>query len=61
VPSLVDALEAVFVLLFLAGVALVHVPAALVLGGVLGALACERASAKRRAGAVGAAGRGGER
>ncbi|MFD7093388.1 hypothetical protein [Streptomyces xanthophaeus] len=34
----------------LLGVALVNVPAALVLGGVLGVVACERASARRETG-----------
>jgi uncharacterized membrane-anchored protein YitT (DUF2179 family) len=41
-------LEVVFVLLFLAGVALVYVPAALILGGLLGVVAVERASARGR-------------
>lgn len=36
-----------FVLVFLAGVGMWSVPAALVLGGVLGVLACERRSAAR--------------
>lgn len=39
------AVEVAFVLMFLAGVALVFVPAALMLGGVLGVVAVERASA----------------
>lgn len=43
-----DAFEVVFVLVVVAGVALWSVPAALVLGGVVGVLACERASADRR-------------
>lgn len=42
-------IESVFVLVGLVGVGLVNVPAALVLGGVLGVLACERAAAERRA------------
>lgn len=41
------AVEVVFVLVFLAGVALVYVPAALIIGGVLGVVAVERASARR--------------
>lgn len=44
----VDAFEVVFVLVVVAGVALWSVPAALVLGGAAGVLACERASAKGR-------------
>ncbi|MEU3346409.1 hypothetical protein ABZ723_15765 [Streptomyces sp. NPDC006700] len=43
------ACEVAFVVLVLAGVALVNVPAALVLGGLAGVLACERALADRRA------------
>jgi hypothetical protein len=43
----VDLLEVGFVLVLLAGVALWSVPAALVLGGALGVLACERRSAAR--------------
>ncbi|MCL6733299.1 hypothetical protein [Streptomyces neyagawaensis] len=50
-------LEVVFVLVLVAGVALWSVPGALVLGGVLGVLACERALADRR---VPGEGRGGE-
>ncbi|WP_406365284.1 hypothetical protein [Streptomyces sp. NBC_00645] len=42
-------LETVFVLVAVAGLALWSVPAALVVGGVLGVLACERALADRRA------------
>ncbi|MYS47543.1 hypothetical protein GTY23_41515 [Streptomyces sp. SID5998] len=55
-------LEVVFVLVVVAGLALWSVPVALVVGGVLGVLACERAAADRRAarGAVGRQG-GGER
>lgn len=41
--KLLHLLEVAFVLLALCGVALVHVPTALVLGGVLGVLAVERA------------------
>jgi len=37
------ALELVFVGVLLAGVALIYVPAALILGGILGVWACERA------------------
>jgi hypothetical protein len=48
VPWLV-VLETVFVLVVVAGLGLWSVPAALVVGGVLGVLACERASADRRA------------
>lgn len=40
-------LEALFVLVIVAGVAMVSVPAALILGGVLGVLAVERATARR--------------
>jgi hypothetical protein len=42
------AVELVFVMVFLAGVALVYVPAALILGGVLGVVAVEKASAMLR-------------
>lgn len=42
-----ELLEVGFVLVFLAGVALCSVPAALVLAGVLGVLACERRSVAR--------------
>ncbi|MFJ8347636.1 hypothetical protein ACIQ9J_14930 [Streptomyces sp. NPDC094153] len=42
------AIEVAFVVLVLAGAALVYVPAALVLGGLAGVLACERALADRR-------------
>lgn len=42
-------LEAVFVLVAVAGLALWTVPGAVVAGGVLGVLACERASADGRA------------
>lgn len=42
-------LETVFVLVVVAGLGLWSVSAALVVGGVLGVLACERASADRRA------------
>jgi uncharacterized membrane protein AbrB (regulator of aidB expression) len=38
--------EAAFVVLFLAGVAMLHVPAALMLGGVLGVVATERQMAR---------------
>lgn len=56
------AFEVVFVLVVVAGVALWSVPAALVLGGVVGVLACERASAVRRvAGGRRGGGVGGER
>jgi hypothetical protein len=40
------ALEVVFVLLVVIGVALVSLPAALVLAGLVGVVACERASAQ---------------
>jgi hypothetical protein len=43
------AAEVLFVLAGLAGVGLWSIPAALVCAGVLGVLACERASADRRA------------
>lgn len=42
-------LETAFVLVLVAGLGLWSVPAALVVGGVLGVLACERALADRRA------------
>lgn len=59
---LLDLVEAAFVLVFLVGVGLVFLPAALIVGGLLGVLACERASAKKRAGAGRRGGeRGGER
>lgn len=45
-------LEVAFVLVFLAGVALVYVPAALIIGGVLGVVAVERASAAKRLASV---------
>lgn len=38
--------EAAFVVLFLAGVAMLYVPAALMLGGVLGVVATEREMAR---------------
>ncbi|MFI7137202.1 hypothetical protein ACIBQ5_05365 [Streptomyces massasporeus] len=53
------AVEVAFVVLFLAGVALLHVPAALMLGGVLGVVATEREMVRqapvqpRRKGAAG--------
>lgn len=40
-------LEALFVLVGLAGVAAIFWPAALILAGVAGVLACERAAAQR--------------
>lgn len=40
------AVEVAFVLVFLAGVALVYMPAALILGGGLGVVAAERASVR---------------
>ncbi|MEW2567640.1 hypothetical protein [Streptomyces sp. NPDC047070] len=57
------ALETVFVLVLVAGLGLWSVPAALVVGGLLGVLACERASADRRAAGVRRGGEavGGER
>lgn len=48
-PALVDVLEVAFVLLLLAGVGLMSVPAALVLAGLAGVVACERASSRRAA------------
>ncbi|GAA4663201.1 hypothetical protein [Streptomyces youssoufiensis] len=39
-------LETAFVLTALVGVALVHVPAALILGGLVGVVAVERATAR---------------
>lgn len=47
------AVEVLFVLVALAGVALVYVPAALVLGGALGVVAVERAQAAREKGGDG--------
>ncbi|MEU1478893.1 hypothetical protein [Streptomyces sp. NPDC005760] len=52
-------LEVVFVLVLLAGLALWSVPGALVLGGVLGVLGCERAMSRAEERAVGAR-RGGD-
>ncbi|MEV8245027.1 hypothetical protein AB0R01_14795 [Streptomyces rochei] len=52
-------LEVVFVLVGLVGVALVSVPAALVLGGLLGVVAVERETARHRP--VQGRGKGGER
>ncbi|MEU3293012.1 hypothetical protein ABZ722_11690 [Streptomyces longwoodensis] len=46
VRPLLHLLELAFALTVLAGVALVYVPAALVLGGLAGLLACERALAR---------------
>ncbi|MEU5908919.1 MULTISPECIES: hypothetical protein [Actinomycetes] len=43
------ACEVTFVVLALVGVALVNVPAALMLGGLAGVLACERALVDKRA------------
>ncbi|MFF8034914.1 hypothetical protein [Streptomyces sp. NPDC016626] len=43
--TLLHLLECLFVLAALAGVALVHVPAALILGGLAGVVAVERALA----------------
>ncbi|WP_314411372.1 hypothetical protein [Streptomyces sp. DSM 40484] len=56
-------METVFVLVLVAGLGLWSVPAALVVGGVLGVLACERASADGRAAGVRRGGEavGGER
>ena len=56
-------LETVFVLVIVAGLALWNVPASLVVGGLLGVLACERALADRRVPGVGRGGEavGGER
>lgn len=52
-------LETLFVLVVVAGLALWSVAAGLVVGGVLGVLACERALARREADRRGAAGRHG--
>ncbi|MET9517028.1 hypothetical protein [Streptomyces sp. NPDC002994] len=41
-------LEILFVLVIVAGVAMVSVPSALVLGGLLGVLAVERATVQRK-------------
>lgn len=46
--TVIEIAEIAFVLVGLVGLGLVSVPAALVLGAVLGVLACERASAVRR-------------
>ena len=48
--TLLWTLEVLFVLLGLAGVALVYLPAAFVLGGLLGVLAVERALSVRKGG-----------
>ncbi|MEW2635946.1 hypothetical protein AB0903_30990 [Streptomyces sp. NPDC048389] len=40
-------LEVAFVVLFLTGVAMLHVPAALMVGGVLGVVAVERETARQ--------------
>jgi hypothetical protein len=48
VSAVLYVLEALCLLLALYGVALVYVPAALVLGGVLGVVAIERALAQRK-------------
>lgn len=50
VATRTDLLELGFVLLMLGGVALIHLPTAIILGGTLGVFACERrpkADAKR--------------
>ncbi|MCX4974224.1 hypothetical protein [Streptomyces sp. NBC_00620] len=62
VPWLV-VLETVFVLVIVAGLGLWSVPVALVVGGLLGVLACERALADWRAAGVrrGGEAAGGER
>lgn len=52
-------LETLFVLVVVAGLALWSVAAGLVVGGVLGVLACERALARREADRRAAAGRPG--
>lgn len=52
-------LETLFVLVVVAGLALWSVAAGLVVGGVLGVLACERALARREADRRNAAGRPG--
>lgn len=44
--SLLLALEVAFVVLFLAGVGILYVPASLILGGVLGVVAVEREMAR---------------
>lgn len=56
-------LETLFVLVLVAGLGLWSVPAALVVGGLLGVLSCERASADGRAAGVRRGGEavGGER
>ncbi|MEE4493572.1 hypothetical protein [Streptomyces sp. BE230] len=58
----VFAAEVAFVLVAVVGIGLWSVPAALLVGGVLGVLACERASVGRAAGGQhGGSGAGGER
>ncbi|MFF2773357.1 hypothetical protein ACFVU3_00470 [Streptomyces sp. NPDC058052] len=47
------AVEVLFVLVALVGVAMVHVPAALMLAGVLGVVAVERAQNEREKGGDG--------
>jgi len=49
VVRLLLAAEVVFVAVMLAGVAMLSVPVALILGGILGVVATERASALARA------------
>ncbi|MBD0837379.1 hypothetical protein [Streptomyces sp. TRM68416] len=46
VPQVLLAVEVAFVLVFLAGVGMVYVPAALILGGVLGVVVVERQMAR---------------
>ncbi|MFJ8140645.1 hypothetical protein [Streptomyces sp. NPDC096013] len=46
-PQVLLLLEVAFVLLFLAGVGMLYVPASLVLGGVLGVVAVEREMARQ--------------
>ena len=46
VAHLSTVVEVGFVLLLVAGVALMHVPAAMILAGGLGVVACERASSR---------------
>ncbi|MGW1039336.1 hypothetical protein [Streptomyces sp. NPDC002547] len=46
-PQLLVGLEVAFVVVFLAGVAMLYVPAALMLGGLLGVVATEREMARQ--------------
>jgi hypothetical protein len=45
--ALLLSLEVLFVIVLLAGVAMLSIPAGLILGGFLGVVACERATTRR--------------